>query len=70
VEANREHPDLCRRVVVPAELKWEVRDKLPVHIGYWTAWVEPDGSVTYTQDPYGFDPIHAKLRAASASARS
>jgi hypothetical protein len=24
----REHPDLCRRVVVPAELKWEIRDKL------------------------------------------
>lgn len=24
----REHPDLCRRVLVPAELKWEVRDKL------------------------------------------
>jgi hypothetical protein len=23
-----QHPDLCRRVVVPAELKWEVRDKL------------------------------------------
>ena len=23
-----EHPDLCRRVTVPAELKWEVRDKL------------------------------------------
>ena len=23
-----EHPDLVRRVVVPAELKWEVRDKL------------------------------------------
>ena len=22
------HPDLCRRIVVPAELKWEVRDKL------------------------------------------
>jgi hypothetical protein len=22
------HPDLCRRVLVPAELKWEVRDKL------------------------------------------
>src|SRR4029079_15868932 len=21
------HPDLCRKVVVPAELKWEVRDK-------------------------------------------
>jgi hypothetical protein len=22
------HPDLCRRVLLPAELKWEVRDKL------------------------------------------
>ena len=22
------HPDLCRRVVIPARLKWEVRDKL------------------------------------------
>ena len=22
------HPDLCRRVVVPAHLKWEIRDKL------------------------------------------
>jgi hypothetical protein len=24
----RDHSDLCRRVVVPAELKWEIRDKL------------------------------------------
>ena len=24
----REHPELCLRVLVPAELKWEVRDKL------------------------------------------
>jgi hypothetical protein len=23
-----DHPDLCRKVVVPAELKWEIRDKL------------------------------------------
>jgi hypothetical protein len=23
-----DHPDLCRKVVIPAELKWEVRDKL------------------------------------------
>jgi hypothetical protein len=23
-----EHPDLCRRVLIPAELKWEIRDKL------------------------------------------
>jgi hypothetical protein len=24
----RDHPDLARAIVVPAELKWEVRDKL------------------------------------------
>ena len=23
-----QHPDLCRKIVIPAELKWEVRDKL------------------------------------------
>jgi len=46
-----------------------LKKKLPVHIGYWTAWVEPDGSVTYTADPYGFDKIHARLRAAAGSVR-
>lgn len=40
-----------------------LKKTLPVHIGYWTAWVEPDGSVTYTQDPYGFDKAHARVRA-------
>jgi hypothetical protein len=24
----RQHPDLCRRVIVPSSLKWEIRDKL------------------------------------------
>ncbi len=47
-----------------------LKKKLPVHIGYWTAWVEPDGSVTYTADPYGFDTVHARLRAAAGSVRS
>jgi murein L,D-transpeptidase YcbB/YkuD len=39
-----------------------LKRKLPVHIGYWTAWVESDGkTVTYTADPYGIDPAHARL---------
>jgi murein L,D-transpeptidase YcbB/YkuD len=43
-----------------------LKQKLPVHIGYWTAWVESDGkTVTYTADPYGIDPKHARLRAVS-----
>ncbi len=41
------------------KLKWPI----PVHIGYWTAWVEPDGkTVTYTDDPYKIDPAQARLR--------
>jgi len=39
-----------------------LKEKLPVHIGYWTAWVQPDGSVTYTDDPYGIDTSHARVR--------
>jgi hypothetical protein len=22
------HPDVCRRIIIPAKLKWEIRDKL------------------------------------------
>ena len=40
----------------------KLKSGIPVHIGYWTAWVEPDGkTVTYTDDPYGIDPQHARL---------
>ena len=40
----------------------KLRSPIPVHIGYWTAWVEPDGkTVTYTGDPYGIDAAHARI---------
>ncbi len=40
----------------------KLKSPIPVHIGYWTAWVEPDGkTVTYTDDPYGIDPAHTRL---------
>ena len=32
-----------------------LKHHLPVHIAYFTAWVNPDGSVTYTDDPYNLD---------------
>jgi murein L,D-transpeptidase YcbB/YkuD len=38
-----------------------LKERLPVHIGYWTAWVGPNGEVTYTDDPYGIDAAHAKV---------
>ena len=44
-----------------------LKERLPVHIGYWTAWVEPDGkTVTYTDDPYGIDPKHLAIRRPSS----
>ena len=39
-----------------------LHETLPVHIGYWTAWVEPDSHVTFTGDPYGIDQAHLRLR--------
>lgn len=39
----------------------KLKQPLPVHIGYWTAWVEPDGGVTYIDDPYGIDGAHARM---------
>ena len=40
---------------------------IPVHIGYWTAWVGPDGQVVFTDDPYGIDRAHARLLDSSSS---
>ena len=42
----------------------KLTEPIPVHIGYWTAWVEPDGRVTYLDDPYGLDRAHGRVRGA------
>jgi murein L,D-transpeptidase YcbB/YkuD len=49
-----------------------LKEPIPVHIGYWTAWVNADGSVTYVDDPYGLDRKQAsgfRLQASAASAQ-
>ena len=38
-----------------------LKEHLPVHIGYFTAWVNPDGSVTYTDDPYNLDENQSRV---------
>jgi murein L,D-transpeptidase YcbB/YkuD len=43
---------------------------LPVHIGYWTAWVETDGNVTFTDDPYQLDDAHARVAGYGRPVRS
>jgi murein L,D-transpeptidase YcbB/YkuD len=48
----------------------KLKTPIPVHIGYWTAWVEADGkTVTYTADPYRIDPAHQKLLTSNQPAR-
>ena len=52
------------RTAMDARSEQTVRLKspIPVHIGYWTAWVEPDGkTVAYTDDPYRIDAAHARI---------
>jgi murein L,D-transpeptidase YcbB/YkuD len=65
-----DHPDWTPERIDAAmhankEQTVSLKTPLPVHIGYWTAWVEPDGkTVTYTDDPYGIDQVQARVRAA------
>ncbi len=44
-----------------------LKTKLPVHIGYWTAWVQADGTVRFTTDPYGVDARQERRTRATAT---
>ena len=39
----------------------KLTNAIPVHIGYWTAWVRPDGAVQFTDDPYKIDEAQARV---------
>lgn len=53
---------ISRAMNAHSEQAVTLKKSLPVHIGYWTAWVEPDGSVTYTEDPYGLDRAQSQAQ--------
>jgi murein L,D-transpeptidase YcbB/YkuD len=40
----------------------KLNQPIPVHLGYWTAWVQGDGAVSFTDDPYGLDARHTQAR--------
>ena len=59
----RDQPDWTRaRIVSAMETRDEsvatLPDPIPVHLGYWTTWVEGDGTLAFTDDPYGLDERH------------
>jgi murein L,D-transpeptidase YcbB/YkuD len=56
-------PRIVQAMNAKEEQTVTLKEPLPVHIGYWTAWVEEDGKVTFTDDPYGLDRKHAAARA-------
>lgn len=39
-----------------------LKNRLPVHITYFTVWVQQDGTVAYLDDPYGLDAKQAIVR--------
>ena len=46
----------------PQEEVARLRHPIPVHLGYWTVWVQGDGRLAFTDDPYGIDRRHARAR--------
>jgi len=40
---------------------FKLNKNIPVHIRYWTAWVNDDGGVSFRNDIYGYDRIQKRL---------
>jgi murein L,D-transpeptidase YcbB/YkuD len=62
-----DHDSLARAVEAGGEVVVTLPQPTPVYVGYWTAWVDDDGSVHHSPDHYGWDD---KLAAALSGAHA
>jgi murein L,D-transpeptidase YcbB/YkuD len=45
----------------------QLKQRIPVHILYWTAWVDGSGVSQFRDDVYGYDAKHRSLACPSCS---
>jgi murein L,D-transpeptidase YcbB/YkuD len=49
------------------EKRVSLKTPIPIHLLYWTAWADADGTVHFTDDVYGYDEIHLGLISSPAT---
>ena len=60
-DSQRWNKDSIARVVASGELQnVTLKAKIPVLLTYWTAWVDPQGSINLRRDIYGQDADWAR----------
>jgi murein L,D-transpeptidase YcbB/YkuD len=47
-----------------------LEEPVPVHLTYFTAWVDPNGRAAFREDVYGHDAAHARALDLSGRRRS
>jgi murein L,D-transpeptidase YcbB/YkuD len=64
------HDALAAAAAVDAETTIQLPERIPVHITYWTSWVDEDGAVQFRDDVYHRNAALAAALAQPPAVRS